>query len=268
MKRKITCFKYTKETEEAFAKKLLEIDWRKEYQDVPDCVDAQVGVMDTILDRIVRESFKQITYTVSEDDAPWMTSHLKKRIKQRKRHFIKHCPVPGWQKKRTEVKKMISEAKKNYLKNAEEQLTQEGAKRLPYNAIRNLKTLKKPRTWQVQDLCPGATDKEISEKLAEYFNGISTEFEPLEEKDCLWYNKTPEYLMPHEVSTRLHSFKKPKSLVNGDINPTLVTDNADLLAIPLNKIYNTVKASGRWPAKWKNETVTVIPKAKKATEFD
>ena len=64
----------------------------------------------------------------------------------------------------------------------------------------------------------------------------------------------------YEVAARLKSCKKPKSQVNGDINPQLVAKFYDVLAIPLTYIYNKILNSLAWPDIWKFETVTVIPK--------
>ena len=64
----------------------------------------------------------------------------------------------------------------------------------------------------------------------------------------------------HEVSNKLKYCKKPKSVVDGDIIPQLVTKCHDLLAIPLQHIYNLVLQKFTWPDKWKSETVKIIPK--------
>ena len=65
---------------------------------------------------------------------------------------------------------------------------------------------------------------------------------------------------PYEVSARLRSFKKPKSKVEGDFDPKIVTRFHDILAIPLAYIYNKTLNTLEWPNLWKSETVTVIPK--------
>ena len=59
---------------------------------------------------------------------------------------------------------------------------------------------------------------------------------------------------------RLRSFKKPRSMVPGDIFPQLVTNYAVSLSEPLEKIYGEVFASYHWPLCWRNEYVTIIPK--------
>ena len=67
-------------------------------------------------------------------------------------------------------------------------------------------------------------------------------------------------LRVHEVAARIRKFRKPKSMVPGDVFPQLVTQFSDIFAIPLVDIYNAITRTGVWPTQWKKEFVTVIPK--------
>ena len=63
-----------------------------------------------------------------------------------------------------------------------------------------------------------------------------------------------------EIMARLRSFKKPRSVVPGDIFPQLVTNYAVSLLEPLERIYGEVFSTYHWPLCWRNEYVTIIPK--------
>ena len=67
---------------------------------------------------------------------------------------------------------------------------------------------------------------------------------------------------------RLKRIKKPRSKIRGDIFPSLVTEFSDILAEPLTDIYNQISTTLQWPAVWKIELVTVIPKCPDPKEFD
>ena len=69
-------------------------------------------------------------------------------------------------------------------------------------------------------------------------------------------------LEPYQVEGRIRAFKKPKSMVKGDIFPVLFDKYATLLAIPLTDIYNAITSAHVWPTIWKQEFVTVIPKCR------
>ena len=66
---------------------------------------------------------------------------------------------------------------------------------------------------------------------------------------------------------RLRKFKKPKSVVRGDLFPELVTTYADFLAVPLTSIYNEISETNVWPEVWKREAVTIIPKTRVPEEI-
>lgn len=54
--------------------------------------------------------------------------------------------------------------------------------------------------------------------------------------------------------------KKPKSRVDGDTFPQVINRVAQYIASPLKCIYNEISLTGEWPAGWKKEQVTAIPK--------
>ena len=73
-------------------------------------------------------------------------------------------------------------------------------------------------------------------------------------------NRRLPLLAPYQVAGRIRAFRKPKSMVQGDIFPDLVNKYSDLLAVPLCEIFNSITITRIWPAIWKQEFVTVIPK--------
>ena len=56
-------------------------------------------------------------------------------------------------------------------------------------------------------------------------------------------------------------------MIDGDIFPSLVAENHDILAIPLTPIFNKVLQGSNWPAKWKEEITTIIPKNQSPTGY-
>ena len=116
------------------------------------------------------------------------------------------------------------------------------------------------------DIFPGRSEQDILEHLAAHFNGISSEIQPLNHVTDIPPARSRQLpiLPPLENALRLRKFKKPKSMVRGDIFPDLVTKYADLLAIPLTAIYNDITATGKWLKIGKNESVTIIPKTRRS----
>ena len=90
-------------------------------------------------------------------------------------------------------------------------------------------------------LFPRMNDKQIADELAAFFNRISHEFDPLEPANIpLTHDRTLPVLEPFQVAGRIKAFKKPKSMVKGDIFPSLMDKFWILLAIPLTDIYNEI----------------------------
>lgn len=110
---------------------------------------------------------------------------------------------------------------------------------------------------------PGKQDQDVAEDLADHFNAISSEFDGLDRAGTpLGADDVPlPVLSVAQVAARLRLFKKPRGIVGGDIFPALVTKHSTELSVPLTSIYNAVSSSGIWPAEWKTEYVTLIPKS-------
>ena len=137
----------------------------------------------------------------------------------------------------------------------------EDANRNLFRHVRNFKKFEKPPVFDVKELLPGRTDKQVAEELAAFFNTVSQEFEPLGPGDTpSTWNKVLPTLQCHEVSTRIRKFRKPKSMVRGDVFPKLMTGLSDFFAIPLTHIYNEIIQTSTWPTCWKLESVTSSPR--------
>lgn len=113
----------------------------------------------------------------------------------------------------------------------------------------------------VKDLFPDTNELPIAEKLADHFNAISSEFDGLSDGDVPDPVPNSLSMLSHDdVVKRLTGFKKPKSMVKGDIFPALVNRESPHIVMPLLHIYNTITLTQIWPDLWKIEHVTPIPK--------
>ena len=263
------CFrKYTKSGAEAFGSDLLRIDWVKTYGNDVDNPDAMTNKLTAILESLLNKHFKTVRKTYTEDDAPWISQRCKDMISTRKRYYKKHQRTGAWKLLKKNTAKQVKNEKRAYFEKEVEKLTTFNSHTLPYGAVANLKTHDRPKFWNVRDLDPDATEEELSESLADFFSNISKEFTPLAPMDIpKTYSKPMPRILEYEVSARLKSCKKPKSMVYGDLFPELITKYHDLLALPLTPIFNAVKDQYIWPKLWKRETTTVIPKSESATTF-
>ena len=132
---------------------------------------------------------------------------------------------------------MLKKRKERYVLVQKGNILAEDSDRAYFKNGKAYKSAERPKPYDVRLLFPGKTDVEITEELASYFTTVSNEFQPLSQDEVpITYPKTLPMLTPAEVSTRIKYFKKPKSMVMGDIFPALMTKYCDFLAIPLSSI--------------------------------
>ena len=105
-----------------------------------------------------------------------------------------------------------------------------------HNLFKNVKSYKsteRQKPFEVQCLLPELFDKEVVIELSKHFSSISCKFEPLLTHEIpVTYDKPQPMLLPYQVAGRIRAFKKPKSMVKGDIFPALMTKFGDFLALP------------------------------------
>ena len=155
---------------------------------------------------------------------------------------------------------MLEKKKEKYILVQKDKLLSQDSDRAYLKNMKAYKSADRPKAYDVHLLYPGKSDSKVAEILAEYFTKVSNNFSPLEPEDIpVTYNAGLPYLETHEVANQIRFFKKPKSMVKGDIFPCLMTKYANYLAIPLQSIYNEITESKIWPLCWKREYVTIIP---------
>ena len=261
-KKKTSTFSYRKYTEqgaEAFLSELSVQSWANVYS--ANGTSSKVEVFQTILDGLMNKHFKFTTVTRSSSDPPWFNSYIKKRIGKRRKVYDKQGRSRKWKKMKSDTDKICRNLCKNYIEKQKKILTAPDASRAFYRNVKTFKSKEKPPIFDVKDLYPECDDLPIAEKLADHFNAISNEFDGLQPGDVpAMVPNSLNMLTRDDVIKRLTSFKKPKSMVRGDIFPALVNRAAADLSLPLLHIYNTISLTQLWPDLWKIEYVTPIPK--------
>ena len=141
---------------------------------------------------------------------------------------------PRWRKLKSLTEKMIKEKKSEFIEGLKQKAIDARKSAHFFKAVSMFKDQEKPPTWSVSHLFPSTTDGEVSEKVAEFFNEISLEFNPISDYE---FGQVDEWVLEHyQVAEMLKNAKKPKSKVRGDIYPELVSKNSDILALPLTNI--------------------------------
>ena len=134
-----------------------------------------------------------------------------------------------------------------------QELTNGDVNRYFFRLVKSFNTPEKPQTFDVRTLRPGLSDTQVAEELAEFFNRISAEFNALKEEELpTTYDRSFPVMRPHEVSSHIKHFRKPKSMVKGDVFPAVLTKYCNFLRSPspifTPKLWHL--ACGPPPGKW------------------
>ena len=161
------------------------------------------------------------------------------------------------------IEEIIKKRKDAYLNSQKDCLLVDDARRNFFRNVKAFQSKERPKAFNPMSLFPGLDEHQVATQFAQYFNHISCEFQPLEPSDIpLTRHRALPVLLPYQVEGRIRAFKKPKSMVKGDLFLVLMDHYAKLLAIPPTVIYNEITRSQVLPLIWKQEFVTVIPKGR------
>ena len=166
-----------------------------------------------------------------------------------------------WEQAREGVDRYLEKRRQKFLDKQRDRFIGPQAHVSFFRNVKNFKSPEKLKEFDVRELCPGKTDLETANEVAAFFNAISAEFRPLSPDQVPFtYHRDLPMLSEDDVSKMIKDAKKPKSMVVGDIFPSLFTAAADCLKAPVASIYNDIIRTGIWPVDWKREYMTVIPK--------
>ena len=108
-----------------------------------------------------------------------MTDELRGWIKRRRAIFWKEKKTKNWTDMRDKIAGWIEERKKGYYLEMKEKMLA-GDARAFFSCVNTLKNGANKSKWSPRLLYPGANDHQVAESLADYFNAISSEYNPLD----------------------------------------------------------------------------------------
>ena len=110
----------------------------------------------------------------------------------------------------------------------------------------------------------GLSDRESAEAVAQHFAAISNEYEPVDLTVLPAFLPAlpPVQFEEYEVYKKLKQLKCTKGTLPIDIPGKLRKEVSVELTAPLTHIINTAMATGHYPALWKREYVSPVPKIK------
>ena len=224
-----------------------------------DSTSQKVEVMQDILEGHMEACFQWRTTTKREADPPWVNDRFRRLNKKRRKIYDREGRSKRWKALTKKSKDLYRTRAATFVENQKELFTGQDASRLFHKHVKNFSSKEKPPDFHPRDLFPEQADDVVADKLADHFNSISSEFQGLTEVPAAPAGTIPT-LSILEVANRMKKLKKPRSTVKGDVFPCMINRLAPYLAPVLTHIFNSISRTQQWPALWKVEYVTPIPK--------
>ena len=251
---------------DAFVLELSNFNWEGLYS-VGNSNEAAL-MLQLILDDMMDRHFPIRNCKKKDNDLPWFNDTARKMAKKKHAIYKAEGQSARWQKQAEKLDRYLDKGQQTFLQNQRDKITGPDASKNFFKNIRAFKSVDRPKEFNICDIRPGKSEREVAEEAASFFNRISDEFDPLEPKDIpSTYHRDLPLLSPAMVEKMLRQAKKSGSMVRGDIFPKLINRCATSLAWPLSYIYNLITRSYLWPIHWKREHVTVIPKKNAPEDF-
>ena len=192
----------------------------------------------------------------------WMTDWLRKQIENRRKVFkTDKKRTARWKIIKKKTAKNVKKRKRKFNANILKKFEDESNPGKFFHHLNCLMGKNSGPRWSPTQLYPGETPKQVADKLAEFFNNISSQYQPLREEQVpTTYNRQLPLLSIADVTQGMKKSKKLSSTVPGDVPAILYNLYPNELAVPVTHIFNLITSTSVWPDLWKMEYVTIIPK--------
>ena len=180
---------------EKFKGLLLNQDWR-----FLECLDIHEAAeeFNLTLQSHLQNSFQLKTITRRKKDRPWISQGMLRKIRKKKKIYRAEGRSERWKDMQKETDRILTERKEQYYARFSDKLKKGG--RNYHNAVKSLRSVEAPTSWNISELFPQMSEESVAEKAAEYFNSISDEFEGIGTREAptpasvkatadLWFNQ-------------------------------------------------------------------------------
>ena len=234
------------------------------FQDIlsSSSVDEAVGLLHAHFERGINHSFELKTRKKKTSEPEWMADWLRDDIEDRRKVF--HTDEGRSQRWKAMKKKTAAAVKKRRSKlNAHiiDKFKNESNPGKFFHHVKCLLGKNSNNPWSPTLMYPGLNPEQVADRLAEFFNGISSQYSPLDIGSVpKTFDRELPTLTATDIQDRLKKVKKPTSVVPGDIPSAVFSKHPAVLSPPIAHIFNLITSQKQWPKEWKKEYVTIIPK--------
>ena len=209
-----------------------------------------------VVDNHTERHFPLARVRKRSNELPWITKRIRRLWKRKIRIYKKKGKLNTWWEVDRQLQHCIQEARGTFVETPLEQGTNGSSF---YSATKKLDMASPAAPWKVSDLFTGAEPAKICEEVLGFYSGIaSSASEPMPALERV--NGGLGVFTVERTADLLRGVKKSNSRVDGDPLAHLVRKFPEAFAKPVLIFYNEINTKGYWPADWKKEHLTIIPK--------
>ena len=215
------------------------------------------SVLEEVTSALTEKHFPLVRVRKRSNEDPWITRSIRRLWKKKVRLYNRAGKCAAWWETDAILQREIDAAKEGFV----DRLLEDGGNgRSFYAATKRLATATATPPWKVSDLYVGLEPGQICREVLGFYGALAkTERPGLRPVGP----RFPGGLARFSVDSTLKMLKESKktdSSVPGDPLPHLIRSHPEAFARPVMQIYNRINDTGFWPAQWKIEYLTIIPK--------
>ena len=250
----------TEEGHNKFEDWLMRYDWAKITSSTD--VDEAVGKLHEAFEEGVRQSYVTKTRKKKSSEPPWMTDWLRDDIATRRRIFkTDQGRTDRWKHVKQQTNAAVKKRRKKFNELVIRKFEEEKNPGKFFQHIKSLTSKNSGSKWSPKQMFPGLDSGQAADRLANFFNAISNQYQPLSPTDIpSTFRRDLPDITPAQVEEKLKKAKKPSSMVPGDVPSAIYSMYPASLSPIIAHIFNLITSKKQWPSPWKIEYVTIIPK--------
>ena len=247
----------------SFGRWIVQQSWHEVYK--CETVDEKVELFHSLLLAQYEKSFPEKKVRVSDDDEPWYTQELKELDRKKKREFFRHQKSAKWRQLQVEYKKKIGIEKSKYYKNMVKDLKNSNPRKW-YEKVRRMSGKDSlAKLVEVEEL-DGVDFDQQAQLIADFYANTRNKFDPINRDDFSEYLQENDLdlssvlILPSKIEEVMLKMNRNSSTVKGDIPFKVLLEFCQEISLPLTNLFNSIFEQGKYPRRWKRETITPIPK--------
>ena len=141
---------------------------------------------------------------------PWFNEVVKKKIRKKKAVYKDKGRSPRLLAIEAELDRFLARRREKFLGNQRENISSPEATKTLFRNIKAYQNAEMLKTFDVRELRPELSDKEMAEEIAIFFNKISKEFDPIDLFDIprTYDRQLPLIISAPEPELKLKTCKK------------------------------------------------------------